>query len=56
VHSDPARAKSDAATQLSPEQFADLLDQLVELWPAAKRLSDAWRADARRKRLWEWIS
>jgi 2-dehydro-3-deoxyphosphooctonate aldolase (KDO 8-P synthase) len=54
VHSDPARARSDSATQLSPPQLRDLLDQLRDLWPAAQRLRDAWRESPERRRLWEW--
>lgn len=32
VHPEPAKAKSDAATQVSPEQAAGLLRQIIPLW------------------------
>jgi 2-dehydro-3-deoxyphosphooctonate aldolase (KDO 8-P synthase) len=56
VHSDPSRARSDAATQLSPAQLADLLESLVLLWPAANELRRRWSEDAKQRSLWEWTS
>ena len=54
VHDHPSSARSDAATQLSPAQLVDLLDQLLELRPAAQRLRERWQAEPERRRLWEW--
>lgn len=56
VHSQPSKARSDAATQLSPAQLVDLLEALALLWPAARDLRRRWRDDVEQRRLWEWTS
>ena len=56
VHADPARARSDAATQLSLAQFGDLLAQLAALWPAVQELRRTQALDGDSRRLWEWTS
>jgi 2-dehydro-3-deoxyphosphooctonate aldolase (KDO 8-P synthase) len=40
VHTDPNKAKSDAATQLSIEQASVLLRQIIPLWYHLKASSD----------------
>jgi 2-dehydro-3-deoxyphosphooctonate aldolase (KDO 8-P synthase) len=53
VHDRPGQALSDAATQLSPAQLEDLLEQVALLWPAARALR---QPGSERRGLWGWTS